>query len=70
MEEIESSQIAVCKKWNAEYVPSPSYLKVGISLNIKDGAVPINGLRHPISGDTSGWYIWGGEEYSDKDYFF
>lgn len=69
MEEIEKIQIAICEKWNTEYTPSPMYLKVGISLNIKHGGQPINGLRHQQVDDTSGWYIWGGE-YSDADDFF
>ena len=31
---------------------------------------PINGLRHPPEGDTTGWYIWAGENLSaDADFF-
>jgi hypothetical protein len=30
---------------------------------------PLNGLRHPLSADTTGWYVWGGE-YSDNVDFF
>ena len=34
------------------------------------GRLPINGLRHPPEGDTTGWYLWGGEEFpSDDDSF-
>jgi hypothetical protein len=30
----------------------------------------MNGLRHPPVGDTTGWYIWAGEELSgDTDFF-
>ena len=32
--------------------------------------LPINGLRHPIEGETTGWYIWAGEEYSEGPDFF
>lgn len=32
--------------------------------------VPINGLRHPPEGDTTGWYIWAGEELSTATDFF
>jgi len=70
MNDIEKSQIAVCKKWNAKYVSSPKHFKVGISSNLKKGILPINGLRHSIVGDTSGWYIWAGEELSANDDFF
>ncbi len=31
--------------------------------------MPIHGLRHPVEGDTNGWYIWCGE-YSEADDFF
>jgi hypothetical protein len=63
-------QQAICKKYNAPFVDSPSFLKVGITLNVKDGIQPVNGLRHPIEGDTSGWYIWAGEEFSEDPDFF
>jgi hypothetical protein len=46
------------------------FLKVGISKNVRDGIWPINGLRHPLEGDTTGWYIWAGEQFStDPDFF-
>jgi len=63
-------QSDICNKYSSPFVSSPLSLKVGISRNMKDGALPINGLRHPIEGDTSGWYIWGGEELSDDPDFF
>jgi len=34
------------------------------------GKTPINGLRHLQQGDTSGWYIWCGEEFSSRPNFF
>jgi hypothetical protein len=45
-------------------------MKVGIARNVRDGLLPINGLRHPIEGETTGWYIWAGEDLStDPDFF-
>jgi hypothetical protein len=44
--------------------------KVGIALNVKSGQLPINGLRHPVEGDSSGWYIWAGEELDSSPDFF
>lgn len=32
--------------------------------------MPINGLRHPPEGDTTGWYIYAGESLSDEPDFF
>ena len=30
---------------------------------------PVHGLRHPPTGDTSGYYIWVGELTDDADFF-
>lgn len=63
-------QRIICERYDAPFVDAPSFLKVGIALNVKEGRQPINGLRHPLEGDTSGWYIWAGEEFStDPDFF-
>lgn len=63
-------QESTCEKFNVPFFNTPSTLKVGISLNVKEGVQPINGLRHPPEGDTSGWYIWAGEEFSEDPNFF
>ncbi|MHB9129460.1 MAG: immunity protein Imm33 domain-containing protein [Armatimonadota bacterium] len=63
-------QKTICDRFNAPFVESPLTLKVGIALNIRDGILPINGLRHPPEGDTTGWYIWAGEEMSEDPDFF
>ncbi len=62
-------QKTICEKYGANFIESPLELKVGISLNVKEGIEPIHGLRHFPSGDTTGWYIWAGE-YSDDPNFF
>lgn len=63
-------QLSICSKYKVEFVPSPLNLKVGVAKNVKDGLMPINGLRHHPMGDTTGWYIWAGEEYSEDPDFF
>ena len=63
-------QEATCRKYSVPYVPSPRDLRVGISRNVRDGVLPINGLRHPPTGETTGWYIWAGGEPSDRPDFF
>jgi|SRR5690606_25134560 len=70
MRVIEELQKEICRKYGAEFLASPDSLKVGISLGVRDGRLPINGLRHAPSEDTTGWYIWAGEELSDKQDFF
>jgi hypothetical protein len=70
MHQESDEQEATCRKYNVAYVPAPRDLRVGISRNVRDGILPINGLRHPPAGDTTGWYIWAGGEPSDRPDFF
>lgn len=65
-----AEQKHVCEKFGAEFVPAASNLKVGIAENVRGGLKPINGLRHPPEGDTTGWYIWAGTELSSDTNFF
>lgn len=60
-------QRTICKKYGSEWKPINKKLLVGCSKNLDEE--PINGLRHPKEGNTTGWYIWSGE-YSEKDDFF
>lgn len=63
-------QKEVCRRYGAPFSDSPRGLKVGIARNVRDGLMPISGLRHPPEGDTTGWYIWAGEDSSsDPDFF-
>jgi len=68
--EVERLQRSICQKFGVEYCPTPQDHKIGIALNVLDGLVPINGLRHPPTEDTTGWYIWAGEQSSDHPDFF
>jgi hypothetical protein len=68
--DINFEQKLICIKYNAEFLESPTDKKIGISDNIKDGVLPINGLRINPEIDTTGWYIWAGEELSKKKDFF
>jgi len=69
--EIINEQKLLCEKYGALYWEVIENLKVGIAYNVKDKAMfPINGMRHDPEGDTNGWYIWAGEEFSDDPNFF
>ena len=70
MPTIEIRQREICAKFGAEFVVAPAHLKVGISENVRDGIIPLNGLRHSPEGGTTGWYIWAGEQFSESDDFF
>jgi hypothetical protein len=60
----------LCTQQGVDFVATPPHMKVGIARNVREGILPINGLRHPPVGDTTGWYIWAGEELSDDPNFF
>jgi hypothetical protein len=57
---ISKEQLAICDRFGVQPVEAMSQLKVGITDNV-GLAQPLNGLRHPPEGDTTGWYIWAGE---------
>jgi hypothetical protein len=63
-------QRETCTRFGAEYVPTLIGDKVGIAEDIRSERLPINGLRHRPEGDTSGWYVWAGEEMSEATDFF
>lgn len=66
---LEDKQKEICQKFSASYQPCDLNLKVGISRNVKDGVMPINGLRVKEEAGTCGWYIWAGD-WSDAPDFF
>jgi hypothetical protein len=51
--DIVSQQKELCRRLGLEWVESPPYMKVGIAKNVKEGKMPINGLRHPEEVDTA-----------------
>jgi hypothetical protein len=67
--QIDTIQKTVCNQYAAEYVPAHDEAKTGFALSTK-GLITINGLRHPVSDDMSGWYIWCGEVFSESSDFF
>jgi hypothetical protein len=68
---IKINQIELCEKYDTRFYETPFNLKVGVAYNLKNLSLyPINGLRHNPEGDTTGWYIWAGEDLSDDPNFF
>jgi hypothetical protein len=66
----EDLQTTLCRKYRVPYAPSPPHLKIGVGKNLRWGLLPINGLRHPPTETTVGWYIWAGENLpQDADFF-
>jgi len=65
-EQVEKVQRSYCEELDQQYVAARPDLKVGFALETR-GRIPINGLRHPPEGDTTGWYLWCGEEFPSGD---
>jgi hypothetical protein len=63
-------QKRVCQNFGANFLQSDEALKIGLSKDFDSQRFPINGLRHPPESDTTGWYIWSGEDFSDTPDFF
>jgi hypothetical protein len=67
--QVEQAQREFCSQQTALCIPAKPDSKLGFALETR-GRVPINGLRHPEKDDTSGWYIWLGESFSQAPDFF
>ena len=65
-----AEQRALCERLGLPWVAAPAHAKVGIAHNVRLGIQPLHDLRHPPQGDTTGWYIWAGEEPSADPSFF
>ncbi|MEO8528450.1 MAG: hypothetical protein ABI435_05175 [Pseudolysinimonas sp.] len=70
MKKATAIEAALCRRFGVTPVPLEANAKVGASRSVRDGLMPINGLRHPPSEGTSGWFIWAGEDLSDAPDFF
>jgi hypothetical protein len=66
---IQNSQLKVCAKYGVTPFPCNSSQKLGISLSVREGVVPIHGMRHNPTAETSGWYVWAGEWSDSADFF-
>jgi hypothetical protein len=65
---VTDEQRLICARYGAQPMEAERDLKVALAL-ASVGEL-INGLRHPPEGDTTGWYLWRGEQLSQADDFF
>jgi hypothetical protein len=70
MTDITDAQRALAARFGTVALPLENDVKVGVSRNVLEGLQPLNALRHMPERDTSGWFIWAGEELSDAPDFF
>jgi hypothetical protein len=64
----QAEQRALCAKFNSPFVPILPGARIGIAIQTMHQR-PSHGLRHPVHGNMSGWYVWGGEYSSDPNFF-
>ena len=50
--------------------PVNRFERIGIDDSALAGTLPLNGLRHPPTAGTSGWYVWGASELREEEDFF
>ncbi|MES2392337.1 MAG: hypothetical protein V4555_11900 [Acidobacteriota bacterium] len=67
--DIEAAQRTICREQNVIFTPAYPLVNSGFA-SATIGKTPLNGLRHPPSADTTGWYLWFGEEFSTRADFF
>ncbi len=68
--DLKELQVRLCERFDAPFQEAAQSLKAGVAENVRSGLRPINGLRHPAEGDTTGWYIWAGQEPPADPEFF
>jgi hypothetical protein len=67
---VQSEQRKICDRFSTTFDPADLGLNMGIANNFSAGLLPLNGLRHPATETTSGWYLWAGAELSEANDFF
>jgi hypothetical protein len=67
---IQKEQRETCDRFTARFDPADLGLNIGIAENFSSGLFPLNGLRHPATETTSGWYLWAGDELSEANDLF
>lgn len=66
---IEDQNQKICREYGSGFVPASEQDIIGYS-SINEGVWPLNGLRNQNSTGYSGWYIWWGDNLSEKSDFF
>ena len=66
--ELDEMQADIYMNLGINPIPPEPESRLGIAVQTI-GKMPVHGLRHPVEGDTNGWYIWCGERSDDEDFF-
>lgn len=63
-----AEQFEICQRFGVKCMPPESGQKVGIALGTLSTA-PLHAARIAPEGATCGWYIYGGEYSTDKEFY-
>lgn len=67
---LSAEQHATVTRFGATAMETSADSTLGVADSVRTAMSPINGLRHPPEGRTSGWYLWaGGDLPDDPDLF-
>ena len=63
-------QEETCRRFKVGFTPAPGISRLGIGMDFREGAYPVNGMRSDADGDSSGGFIRSGTELSQDDDHF
>jgi hypothetical protein len=67
---VSREQRKVCDRFGVKPWPVSRDFRVGVARNVKPDSLFVHGLRQPPEGETTGWYVWAGEERPTEPGFF
>jgi hypothetical protein len=68
-ETLEELQRRICQNYGAAFDPPAPGSRVGLALDTLE-RLPVHGVRIAPSETTCGWFIHGGDEWSDRPDFY
>ena len=67
MDNVSEAQAAICKRFAVAPLSVLPSAMAGVTPLSRTDLQPVNGLRHPVENDASGWFIWAGEVLPHED---
>ena len=68
-DELAQRQTTLCVQHGASPNPVQADQRLGIARTVREGIVPVHGMRMRPGRGTTGWYIWAGDCSDDPDFF-
>ena len=68
---VTENQAQTCRRFGVVPAPPAPHTMVAIAPSRGAELLPLNAVRHPVDGQSNGWYVWrGGDIPQDQDDFF